>query len=37
MRYSLPMNTVTAIITAITSLGIIYRLYKGSKITCACM
>jgi hypothetical protein len=37
MRYSLPMNTLTAIITGITSLGIIYRLYQGSTIKCACM
>lgn len=37
MRYSLPMNTITAIITGITSLGIINKIYRGSKITCACM
>jgi len=37
MRYSLPMNTITAIITGITSLGIINKIYRGSKITCVCM
>jgi hypothetical protein len=37
MKYSLPMNTLTALITGITSLGIIYTLYQGSKIKCACM
>ena len=37
MRYSLLINMLTAIITSITSLGIIYTLYQGSKIKCACM
>ena len=37
MRYSLPINMITVIMTGITSLGIIYTLYQGSKIKCACM
>ena len=37
MRYSLPMNSIAMIITAITTVGILIKLISKSQIQCACM
>lgn len=37
MRYQVPLNIVTIIITSITTYGIWVRLYHRDQLTCVCM